>query len=171
MVRFAAVVVLVGALTGCTQLNLPSGSANREADEKTIRDLDAQWSQAAAAKDVEKIMSFYAEDAVMLVPNQPIASGKQAIRVEWTKMTSMPGFALSFSPSRVEVAKAGDMAYEYGTYNLMMTGPDGRPINDRGKFVVVWRKQTDNSWKVVADIFNSDLPMSSPAPQSSTPSA
>src|SRR6185295_7618309 len=168
--RFLATVLMAVLMAGCSQISVQTGG-NREADERAIRDLDAAWSKSAAAKDMDRILSFYAEDASMFVPNQPIATGKPAIRVEWTKLTTNPGFAISFAPSRVEVAKSADMAYEYGTYTLMMSGPDGRPINDRGKFVVVWKKQSDGKWLVVADIFNSDLPMTSPAPAPSTPAA
>jgi ketosteroid isomerase-like protein len=62
----------------------------------------------------------------------------------------------------VEVARAGDMAYVLGTYQLTMTDPQGNPVNDHGKFVEVWKKQADGKWKAVADTFNSDLPPSAP---------
>jgi ketosteroid isomerase-like protein len=43
----------------------------------------------------------------------------------------------------------------------VLTTPDpaGKPVTDRGKYVTIWKKQADGSWKVIADIFNSDLPM------------
>jgi len=66
------------------------------------------------------------------------------------------------------VAKAGDVAYSYGTYASSATGPDGKPMQDKGKYVTVYRKQADGSWKAVVDTFNSDLPMTpppAPAPQ------
>ena len=170
MVRFSALLCLSLLLAGCSQLSMPTAS-NREAEERAIRDLDAEWTKAAAAKNVDQVIDFYADDASMFVPNEPIAMGKPAIRVEWTKLTTNPGYALTFSPSRVDVAKAGDMAYEFGVYSLMLNGPDGKPMNDRGKYVVVWKKQTDGKWKVVADIINTDLPMTSPAAAPSTPPA
>jgi uncharacterized protein (TIGR02246 family) len=163
MVRLPAVVMFL-MLAGCSQFGVQSTpNADRDAEERTVRDLDAEWAKAAAAKNVDQVMSFYAEDGAIFVPNEPVAMGKPAVRVEWTKLTSNPGFALTFSPSRVDVSKAGDLAYEYGVYTLMLSGGDGKPINDRGKYVVVWKKQSDGKWKVEADIFNSDLPMSSPA--------
>ena len=120
MVRFSTLLLLSMFLAGCGQLNVQTGT-NREADERAIRDLDAEWAKAAAAKNVDQVVTYYADDASMFVPNEPIAMGKPAIRVEWTKLTSNPGYALSFSPSRVDVAKAGDMAYEFGVYSLMLT--------------------------------------------------
>ena len=168
MVRFSALLCLSLLLAGCSQLSMPTAS-NREAEERAIRDLDAEWTKAAAAKNLDQVIDFYADDASMFVPNEPIAMGKPAIRVEWTKLTTNPGYALTFSPSRVDVAKAGDMAYEFGVYSLMLNGPDGKPMNDRGKYVVVWKKQTDGKWKVVADIINTDLPMTLPAAPSAPP--
>jgi ketosteroid isomerase-like protein len=44
-----------------------------------------------------------------------------------------------------------------------MSDPSGKPINDRGKYLAVWKKQPDGTWKCVMDIWNSDLPASAPA--------
>ncbi|MCX6635202.1 MAG: DUF4440 domain-containing protein, partial [Acidobacteria bacterium] len=60
------------------------------------------------------------------------------------------------------VARSGDVAYSHGTYAMTMNDAKGKPVNDKGKFVTVYRKQPDGKWKVVADIINSDLP--APAP-------
>lgn len=121
-------------------------------DEAKIRDLDAKWSKAASANDVDGTMSYYTDDASLLPPNAPTATGKQAIRATWASLLT-PGTRLSWEAQKVEVSRAGDMAYEIGTYQLAMKG-----AQDRGKFVVVWKKQPDGQWKAAADIFNSDLP-------------
>jgi uncharacterized protein (TIGR02246 family) len=137
-----------------------------EADTKNIgqalRDLDAQWSAAAGAKDLEKTISFYSEDAIVLPTNAPAATTKDAIRTTWKDLLTSPGLAISWKTTKVEVAKSGDIAYTSGTYELTMNDTSGKPINDRGKYVEVWKKQADGKWKVVADIWNSDLPLPSP---------
>jgi ketosteroid isomerase-like protein len=74
----------------------------------------------------------------------------------------MPGFSLSWEPTTASASKAGDLGYTSGTYQFSMTGPDGKPIPDKGKYVVVWKKDASGKWKVVADIFNSDLPAAPP---------
>ena len=68
---------------------------------------------------------------------------------------SLPGFALSFTPTKIEVAKSGDIAYDVGTFELKTTDPQGKLVSEAGKYVVVWKKQ-NGQWKAVADIFNSD---------------
>jgi ketosteroid isomerase-like protein len=75
-----------------------------------------------------------------------------------------PGVSISWSVSKVEVARAGDLAYLIGVYQMTSKDPQGKPVNDHGKLVEVWKKQPDGKWKTVADICNSDLPAPPPAP-------
>ena len=135
----------------------------RAADEATIRNLDAQWAKSAAAKDVDATVGYYSDDASLLVPNEPIASDKTSIRAAWSAMLA-PDTTLSWSAAKVEVAQSSDLAYIMGTYQLTTTDPKAKPMADRGKFVEVWKKQADGSWKAVADIFNSDLAAQAPKP-------
>ncbi len=132
-------------------------------DEQKIRDLEAEWSAVAGRKDVDKTVSYYANDAVVFAPNAPSATTKAAIRSAWNEMLTAPGAAISWKPTKVEVAKAGDLAYVTGTYEDTMTDASGKSVKDRGSYVTIWKKQADGSWKVVVDIWNSDLPASAPA--------
>jgi ketosteroid isomerase-like protein len=122
-----------------------------------IRDLESQWSAAAGAKDLDKTVSFYADDATVLPANAPIATTKQAIRALWKGLFDSPGLAISWKTAKVEVAKSGEMAYATGTYELTMNDATGKPMTDHGKYVTVWEK-IGGSWKCGADIWNSDLP-------------
>jgi uncharacterized protein (TIGR02246 family) len=137
---------------------------SKSSDEQTIRDLDAQWSKAAAAKDVDKTVSYYSDDAIVLPANAPIATTKDAIRKLWQGLLTSPGTAISWKSDKVEMAKSGDMAYLSGTYELTMNDATGKPSTDHGKYIVVWEKE-GGTWKAAADIWNSDLP----APTVATP--
>jgi len=128
----------------------------RAADEAAIRAASAAWSQAATAKDLDKCISFYADDAVQLPNKAPAAKGKENIRKNWVPLLAAPGPGLSWQTSSVEVARSGDIAYETGTYDFVTTDKKGKSSDVKGKFVVVWKKQTDNSWKVVVDTDNPD---------------
>jgi uncharacterized protein (TIGR02246 family) len=127
--------------------------------EQALRDLDAQWSAAAAAKNVDKTVSYYSDDAVVMPPNASAATTKESIRSAWKEMLTTPGAAISWKATKVEVAKSGDLAWVSGTYEETTTDANGKPVKDRGKYVEVWEKQADGKWKVVADIWNSDLPV------------
>ncbi len=140
--------------SACTQ---PAQPDTRAADEAAVRDADAQWSKTAGSGDVDGTVAYYVDDASLLPPNAPIASGKQAIRAMWASLLA-PGTTISWEATKVEVARSGDLATVIGTYQDSVKDPQGNPVNDRGKFVEVWKKQADGKWKVVADIFNSDLP-------------
>jgi ketosteroid isomerase-like protein len=132
--------------------------------EQLLRDLDAQWAKAAAAKDVEQTIAYYSDDAIVLPPNATTAATKEAIRNAWKDMLASPGFVITWKPIRVQLAKSGDMGWVSGTYELTMNDASGKPINDRGKYLEVWEKQTDGNWKCRADMWNSDLAASAPAP-------
>jgi ketosteroid isomerase-like protein len=132
--------------------------------EQALRDLDAQWSKDAGAKDLDKTVSYYAESAVVMPPNAPSAKTRETIRSAWKEMLTTPGSAISWKATKVEVAKSGDLACVSGTYEETMTDAIGKSVKDHGKYVEVWEKQADGTWKVVADIWNSDLPANAPAP-------
>ena len=126
--------------------------------EQTLRDLDAQWSAAAGAKDLDKAVSYYSNDATVMPPNASAARTKEAIRKVWQDLLASPGLSISWKATKVEVAKSGDLACLSGTYELTINDPSGKPLNDHGKYVEVWEKQADGKWKCGADIWNSDLP-------------
>jgi uncharacterized protein (TIGR02246 family) len=128
--------------------------------EQAIRDLDEQWSKAAGAKDVDKTVSFYADDALVMPPNGAAATTKEAIRALWKDF--LTDASLSWKTKKVEVAQSGDLAFSSGTYEVKLNDPTGTPVNDRGKFLEVWKKQTDGTWKCVADMWNSDLRPTAP---------
>src|ERR1700722_8017413 len=165
--KLALWVSLVAILfaAGCGENKPPD---TRAADEKAIRDLDAQGSKAAAARDVDGTVSYYSDDASLLAPNAPIASDKQSIRSSWASLLG-PDTSLSWQANKVEVARSSDLAYLVGTYQLNTKDAQGKPVSNNGKFVKFWKKQADNKWKVVADIFNSDLPVVQPRPPAAKP--
>jgi uncharacterized protein (TIGR02246 family) len=159
----AAFCACLASLLLASSCGQPAPVDTRAADEKAIRDLDAQWSRTAAANDLEGTVSFYTDDATLLPPNAPIAVGKQAIRASWASLLG-PGVAVSWQVKSVEVARSGDLAYLIGTYDLTMKDTQGNPLTDRGKLLEVWKKQPDGKWKAVADTYNSDLPPAPPPP-------
>jgi len=142
----------------------PSENAsNTQPPERVLRDLDTQWAKAAAAKDVEQTIAYYSAEAIVLPPNATGATTKEAVRNAWKDMLASPGLVITWQPTRVQLAKSGDMGWVSGTYELTMNDASGKPINDRGKYLEVWEKQTDGNWKCRADMWNSDLAVSVPA--------
>jgi ketosteroid isomerase-like protein len=136
---------------------------SKTADEQAVRAADAEWSKVAAAKDLDRTVSYYAEDAVVLPPNQPMVTSKDGIRNLWKGfLDSLTD--ISWKTTRAETSKSGNMGYLIGTY--AMTMKDG--TRDTGKYCEVWKKQGDGKWKVVADMFSSDLPGATSSPAAGT---
>jgi len=137
-------------------------AADTKAIEQALRDLDAQWAATAATKDLEKTVSFYSDDAIVMPPNAPADTSKEAIRKGWKDFLDNVN-NISWKTTRVEIAKSGDLAVLTGTYDMTMK--DG--TKDHGKYCEVWEKQPDGKWKCGTDMFSSDLPApvaTSPAP-------
>ena len=147
-------VVLLSSATG------QQSSATRATGEAAIRAADAAGLKAAQAKDVAGATANYADDASWLPPHAPIVQGKEAIRSAWAQLLTTPGLKIDWQITKVEVSRAGDMAYTLYKYEMTMGAPNGAPIQDSGKDMAVWKKQADGTWKMVADTFNSDLPLS-----------
>jgi uncharacterized protein (TIGR02246 family) len=155
----SARIVLVSAFL-VVSLSIATGqktSDTRAMAEAAIRAADAADLKAAHAKDVAGATANYADDASWLPPHAPIVQGKEAIRSAWTQFLAAPGLKMDWQITKVEVSRAGDMAYTLYKYDMTMAAPNGSPIHDQGKDMAVWIKQSDGNWKIVADTFNSDM--------------
>jgi len=155
---FAGVLLVAGC-------NTAPPPVDTKAVEDAVRAADAAWSKAAVAMDVAATGSYYADDAVVMPPNMPIVNGKEAAQKAWTEML-VPGNSISWTPSTVVSAGSGEIAYSQGAYTMTMKGPDGKVTSETGKYLEVWKKQADGSWKAVEDIWNSDMPAVAAAPVS-----
>ena len=131
-------------------------------NEQKLRELDAAWSAAAAAKDVDKTVSYYADDAVVFAPNAPAATTKDSIRNLWKEMITPAGNSGGWKTAKVVVSKTGDLASVNGTYEFTMNDASGKAVTDHGNYVAVFKKQADGSWKCVVDMWNSDMPAPKP---------
>lgn len=152
------ILVLVVTCAGCQSppaVNLTRG------DEAALREaLDIEM-KAANAADEAGWASVYAEDAIVLRPHAPAVEGRQAIQ-QW--LATLPPISNAKGEVR-EIVGYGDLAYTSGAYSMTFTIPGvPTPIEERGKFLQIYRKQSDGSWKMTREIYNSDLPLPVPEP-------
>jgi len=145
--------------TGCSNAPTPPPDT-RAADLQAVKDVEAAWNKDVAAKDPDKWASYFAEDGSGLYPGAATVNGKAAIRAAIAPFLADPNFSLTFQSTRAMASKGGDMVYSQGTYTMTLTDPKTKkPMTDKGKYLTVYMKQADGSWKAVADTFNSDSPM------------
>ena len=142
---FAGCLALLAFAFACQPQSPPD---TRAADESVLRDRDAQWSRTAGTKDVDKTISYYADDAIVLPPNGPMATTRDAIRKVWKDTLTSPGFSGGWKATKVEVARSGEIGYVSGTWEFTMNDASGKPATDRGKYVEVWKKQNVNFRKI-----------------------
>jgi ketosteroid isomerase-like protein len=158
MVFCVAVVAMI--LVGCgraSQVTAPAPADTRVQDETAIRAAAEDWGKAIEAKNVDQTVSFYADEAWVYPQNAPVAKTADQRRAVWAGFFAMPGASnMEGDIARVEVARSGDLAVEFGTFAMTMNDKSGKPVTETEKYVVTWKKQADGKWKVIADIWNTD---------------
>ncbi|MBZ5675813.1 MAG: SgcJ/EcaC family oxidoreductase [Acidobacteriia bacterium] len=153
-----APLALAAFLFGCAQAPPPAPPDTRAADEKAIRDIETEWVKAFAAKDMDKILAPYADDATVLLSNAPTMVGKDAIRAGMKDTVTDPKFSLDLKTVKVYVSK-DDLAYSQGTYSVKTADPKTKKVTaETGRYVEVYKKQPDGSWKIVEDINSPEAP-------------
>lgn len=150
MNRFLALaaVATLSASIGCA-----SAGGLKDVQSQILR-IDAEWSGAAQGRDVDRVVAFWADDAIVFPPGSPPLEGKPAIREFVAKSFQTPGFSISWKTTKVTVSRSGDLAYATGTNRVSFTGPDGKQVTMEGKAVTVWRREKEGIWKCVIDIWN-----------------
>ena len=128
-------------------------AAVRQAIDQT----NTKMIDALQRADTALIMSVYADDAVTMMSGQPAWRGKSEIATNGKQMFDAVKFSdVKFNTTSVDVA--GDYAIETGAYEMTVTEKGKKAVADKGKYITVWKKQADGSWKVYRDISNTDIP-------------
>ena len=163
LTRVVLIVGTVQVLSGCADVTAPADAAS---DEAALKAATNAWLAAYNAGDVEKIVSLYADDGVLMPPHAPVANGKAAIRAFITADTAgakAAGVKLVNGTSTVGVI--GDTGWEAGSYTA--TDAKGATV-DGGSYMSVSRK-VNGQWLYVRDIYNSDRPLPAPAAAPAAP--
>jgi|SRR5579864_3447040 len=122
-----------------------------------IQQTGNDWARHWNAKQLDKVVEIYSEDAVYLPPHHAALHGRDAIR-EYLEGPLFHGVTdLKFEVTYIK--ESGDLAYDVGRYSMTVPQQDGSKKADRGKYLAVWRREK-GTWKLVADSWSSDLPAS-----------
>lgn len=126
---------------------------NPDQDEAAIRALDAEWGKAARAKDIDRVINFYATDGSVVWPEHQVGKGHAAIRALWkAAYKETPELWLEFKPARIEIASGRDMATDLGAVHF---APKAKANDSKnvGKYLVVWKRE-NGTWRVLYDCYN-----------------
>ena len=119
-----------------------------------LMQISRDWSKSASTDSIEKTLSYWADDAIVMQPGQPPLKGKDAIRSMVEGASKIPGFKISWEPLSVSISKGGDMAYLVEQNQITANDSTGKPVTEFNKAITIWRKEPDGSWKDVVDIWN-----------------
>jgi uncharacterized protein (TIGR02246 family) len=159
MLRYLALVVTVIALNACAPPAPPP--VDTAAEEATLKAMTVAWLDAYNAGDVEKIVAMYTEDAVLMPPHAPVATGHAAIRSFLTTDTAAAKTAgVKLVPGTATAGVVGAMGWESGSYTIV--DASGATV-DSGSYMSVARK-SNGKWSYIRDPYNSDRPLPAPAP-------
>ena len=126
-----------------------------ERERKRLLDRDAEWAAlSSAGRDVERILSFWTDDAQVLAPGLPAFSGKAALRRYVEGALAIPGFHITWTTSEANLSPDGQLGYLLSTNSVTMPGPEGQPVTANGRAVTVWRREPDGNWRCAIDIWN-----------------
>ena len=140
-------------LISCTQQQAEFDSASAR---KAIEDANAKMSSYAAKGESVEFANLYTDDAIVLPPNSTMVQGHDAIESYWASTLRLGKVNVKLNIK--DVYGSGDIGVETGNYDLTIQPEGVPPILDHGKYMVIWQKQGDNSWKLKRDMWSSDPP-------------
>ena len=147
----------VGARTAQAQMLIPQASASganpldptMKPGKAVLLDLEAKFAKDVAARGGEAFAAWFAEDGVALGNGSAPLIGKVAIAKgsKWDPKV----YQLTWTPTDAVMGPSGDMGYTWGHYEGRSKDASGNPVQTSGRYMTIWRKERDGSWKVVLD--------------------
>ena len=124
---------------------------NTDAVKKQIADAEKAFETMAREKGIAEAFAYYADSsAVIKRQNDTLIKGKENIR-KYYSADFYKTASVTWAPDFIDVSETGDMAYTYGKYLWQSKDSTGKPIEFKGVFHTVWKRQEDGSWRYVWD--------------------
>ena len=114
--------------------------------ERAIRKLRQELVSAVNAGDLERAMACWSADVRIMIEGRPSIEGPAAREAARRKIAST--VRLAMETERID--HSGNLAYELGRITMMLRGPDDQMVENRGKYLDVWKKHGRSDWRIVA---------------------
>ncbi len=123
-----------------------------EKEQYKLLKTDREFSQMSVEKGAAEAFRFYLVQNALQLPHgsHPIQGG-EAIYQRMIKNEDT--YELQWEPKKAEVCKSGEMGYTWGVYTTKYI-KNGEEQISYGKYLNIWMKQPDNTWKVLIDMGN-----------------
>lgn len=121
-------------------------------DKAAIEKAKRSWVAAFKSEDWDALVDSYAEDAVLLAPDENAVTGHEAIRAYYgtDEDTSDEVF------QTVSMGGDSNIVYVQGEFSFTIQAKDEEPVQASGKYMEIWQKQEDGNWLITHDIFNAN---------------
>jgi ketosteroid isomerase-like protein len=126
-----------------------------ERERKRLLEVDAEWAALASrGQEVDRMLSFWTDDARVFAPGLPVFTGKAALRSYVEGALAIPGFHITWTTSEANLSPDGRLGYLLSRNAVTMAGPEGKPVTTYGRALTVWRREPDGNWRCAVDIWN-----------------
>lgn len=126
-------------------------STNNKIEQEELIKTDKAWSLAAKTNDMEKLCSFWENDAIILMSADMTIKGIDQIKSFITQARTDPNFEISWEVQSAEVSEKADMGYTFGIGTVQRTTNAGEIISTTKPYLSVWKKQSDGKWKYIIE--------------------
>ena len=128
-----------------------------ERDRQQLLQRDAEWAAlASTGGEVDRILAFWTDDALVYPPGMPALQGKGAIRAYVEGALAIPGFHITWTSTDASLSPDGRWGYLLSTNTITAPGPDGQLVTTPGRAVTVWRRDPEGDWLCAVDIWNAE---------------
>jgi ketosteroid isomerase-like protein len=148
---YGAMAVIGAVLAACATMG---GSAT---DEAALREAGDLYVKAVNSGNVDLYMERWDSQGIRMTPDGPSVFGAEEIRKVVAR--NFPAATREMTLKTEEVVVFGSIGYARGVYTTRVTPKSGgAPSLVDGKFLTVYRRQADGSWKIYRDCYNSNVP-------------
>jgi len=148
-------------LAFCLVLSLAAScrtSVDTAKGRQALLERDREWARiSSAGKSADSVLAFWTEDTRVVMPGQATLQGKAPIGQMVTSSFRTPGFHVRWTPETAVVSEGGDLGYTTGTNEFTVPDSTGKTTKIAGRYITVWRKGTDGTWRCVED-YSTPLP-------------
>lgn len=120
--------------------------------KREIMDADRAFDAAVAKAGTDGAKAwagYFAGDGGM--NSMPVIRGREEVRKAMDGFFSKPGNTLRWQPDFADVAKSGDLGYTLGASQRYWTDKEGKALENEGRYITIWKRQKDGSWKIAFD--------------------
>lgn len=137
-------------VAGCNSKQPADTSSEKEKLMQASRD----WSRVADSRNIDSILSYWDDDALVISAGEVPLKGKQAIRGMVEGSFNNPGFHIEWEPETAEIASSGDLGYLVENTLMKISDSTGKAQTLKFKGVTIWKKQPGGEWKNVVDVMS-----------------